>query len=147
MKKQINDKELTKPLCFSEQNDEPWARCKHKYTGWIENEFICGNCGLVSKREISKKNELGYGFRETHTLPTPYVPKKKGAVKNKKLKKSFSNPILDLKEQITMQRLSFCTLPSGFPNTFYLMFPSWEGEMFLVKHNHQCPSNVHLLKY
>ena len=43
----------------------------HNHTGWIENQFICGECGIVLKTEITKKNELGYGLRGTHTLPTP----------------------------------------------------------------------------
>ena len=55
----------------------------HNYTRWIENEFISGNCGLVLKREITKKNELGFGFRGTHALPSQYVPKKKGAIRKK----------------------------------------------------------------
>ena len=67
-----------------ELRDEPKALCEHNHTGWIENEFISGDCGLLLKREITKKNELGYGSQGTHTLPAPYVPKKKGAVKKKK---------------------------------------------------------------
>ena len=46
------------------------------------NSFV--ETGIVLKKEITKKNELGFGFRGTHTLPAPYVLKRKIAVKKKK---------------------------------------------------------------
>lgn len=45
--------------------------CEHNYKGWIENHFICGNCGVVLKTEIMKKNDVGYEFRN-HTMITKY---------------------------------------------------------------------------
>ena len=83
-KKTINDPFYVFKIMMEETKEmekEPLTMmingCSHQYTGWIENEFIFGECGLVLKKEITKKNELGYGFRGTHTLPAPYVRKRK----------------------------------------------------------------------
>ena len=69
MRKELMEKKkLTEPLCFT--------GCKHKYTGWFGHQFICGDCGVVLRKQQVQRNDVGYGFLNHITRPV-YKPKKK----------------------------------------------------------------------
>ena len=56
MKKKDSD-EKTKLL------DADGNYCGHKNKGWFHHEFICGDCGLIFEKNLVRKDEPGYDFR------------------------------------------------------------------------------------